>query len=141
MKASGPSSFRAAYTLIEVLVAMGILALAIGAASQLSLSQSLTEELIEKEGHAINYGENAARLWQLGIDDPSAVLLATPNSDGTLMSVVIGTPVNVDGGEDYGSIPVQVDRTNAVVTWKPSVESAATSSFSFHAIRSKPDRR
>ncbi len=140
MKASGSSSRRPAYTLIEVLVAMSIIALAIGAASQLSLSQSLTEEMIERENHAINYGENAARLWQLGIDDPSSILLAAPNSDGTLMSVAIAAPANVDGGEDYGSIPVQMDLTNVAVTWRPPGSPAATQ-FSYQVIRSKSNRR
>jgi prepilin-type N-terminal cleavage/methylation domain-containing protein len=140
MKSSGPLSRRTGYTLIEVLVAMSIIALAIGAASQLSLSQGLTEEMIERENHAINYGENAARLWQLGIDDPSAILLASPNSNGTLMSLAIQTPANVDGGEDYGSLPVQVDGTNVGVTWQPP-GSSSTSQISFQVIRSKPDRR
>jgi prepilin-type N-terminal cleavage/methylation domain-containing protein len=150
MKASGPSSARTTgYTLVEVLVAMSIIALAIGAASQLSLSQSLTEELVEQESHAINYGENAARLWQLGIDDPAAILLASPNSDGTLMSCVVDgnlstagiqAPGNVDGGEDYGFIPAQVDRTYVAVTWQPQGGTSATQ-FSFQVVRPKPDRR
>lgn len=153
MKVSGSSSRCTAaasgYTLVEVLVAMSILALAIGAASQLSLSQGLTEELVEQESRAITYGENAARLWQLGIDNPAAILLASPNSDGTLMSCVVDgslttagiqAPGNVDGGEDYGYIPTQVDRTFVAVTWQPP-GSSTTTLFDFQVVRPKPDRR
>lgn len=129
----------AAYTLIEVLVALGIIALAIGAASQLSLSQSLTEDLNQKETMAVNFGENHARLWQLGVT-PSAFLLPCRNSNNSLMTCTIGTPANVNGGEDNGSHPVQVDRAVFAVNWQPAGKSDPTV-ISLNALRMKPDRR
>ena len=122
----------AAYTLIEVLVAISILALAIGAASRLSLSQALTEEINQKEAFAVNYAENAARLWQLGIDDPTSFLLRSLNSDGTLMSVTISTATAANGGDDgpAGTFAVMTERTNIRVTYKPAKYTTPTSSDS-----------
>lgn len=140
---------RSGYTLIEVLVAMSILSMAIGAASQLSLSQATTEELIERETHAVNYAENAARLWQLGIDNPQNILLSSPNVDGTLMSVgfdsnlssvdTFQTPSNINAGEDYSTNPINVDATHVVVFWRPPGASA-DSRISFQVTRAKADR-
>ena len=52
-----------AYTLVEILVAMSIVALAIGAASQLSLTQSVAEDVTQKKSFAVNHAENLA--WQI----------------------------------------------------------------------------
>lgn len=145
-----PARRPAGYTLLEVLIAMSILAIAIGAASQLSLSQAMTEEVIERETHAVNYAENAGRLWQLGIDSPANILLSAPNSNGTLMSVAFDAtlssattyeaPTNVNAGEDYGSNPINVDATNVVVFWRPPGASA-DSRLNFQVTRAKADRR
>ncbi len=137
------------YTLVEVLVAMSILALVVGAASRLSLSQSQSEELIGRESHAVNFAENIARLWQLGVDNPSSILTASPNSDGTLMSYTIDSnlasagiqpPANVNGGDEYGQYPIQVDRTWVTVSWVPG-GTTSTSNIEFSIVRPKADRR
>lgn len=144
-----PTPRPRAYTLVEVLIAMGILAMAIGAASKLSLTQSITEELNAKETMAVNYGECAARLWQLGMDSPSAFLLAVPNSDRTLMTLgidsvpstsTIDTPVTINGGEDNGVSTTSVDGTTIMVDWKPTGATATTRLF-FPVVRPKADRR
>lgn len=127
----------AGYTLIEVVVAIGILALAIGAASQLSLSQNLTEDVNQRESMAVNYGENAARLWQLGIDDPASLMLTHRNFDGTAMTatVVIGT--NVSGAEDFTYNTVEaVPAATVNVVWKSHAQSGgAGTTLSFPVLR------
>ncbi len=146
-----------AYTLIEILVALGILSLAIGAASQLSLGQSVTEEINQKETMAVNYGENAARLWQLGMNTPQNLLLRVPDSDSTLMPApTLTTPANgggmasgtLSGGGDYGISPIQVDAMNVSVTWKPlkknlgdQSQSTDTTTLTFPVVRLKSERR
>ena len=152
MKSRRPSS-RAAYTLIEILVAMSIIALAIGAASRLSLSQALTEDINQKESFAVNYAENAARLWQLGIDDPSPFLLQNKNSDGSLMTLDIdsnpatGTadnPVAVNADDDGPGSPanyaITVQRTVVRVNWLPPGKSTTTP-LDFPILRQIPPRR
>lgn len=109
-----PSSSRATYTLVEILVAMSIFAVAIGAASQLSLSHVMAEEIGRNESFAVNYGENAARLWQLGIDDPTPILLHARNSDNSPMTLrvdsdldplIINSPVIENADPDGPTTP------------------------------------
>ena len=152
MKSRRPSS-RAAYTLIEILVAMSIIALAIGAASRLSLSQALTEDINQKESFAVNYAENAARLWQLGIDDPSPFLLLNKNSDDSLMTFAIDSnpataaidnPVAVNADDDGPASPanyaITAQRTIVRVNWLPPGKSTATP-LDFPILRQIPPRR
>lgn len=152
MKSRRPAA-RSAYTLIEVLVAMSIIALAIGAASRLSLSQALTEEVNQKESFAVNYAENAARLWQLGIDDPTPFLLLNKNSDNSLMSFVIDSnpvtsaidaPAAVTAGDDGPASPpnyaITAQRTNVRVDWLPAGKSTTTP-LDFPVLRQIAPRR
>jgi prepilin-type N-terminal cleavage/methylation domain-containing protein len=127
-----------AYTLVEVLVALSIIALAIGAASRLSLGQALTEEINQKESFAVNYAENAARLWQLGIDNPGPLLLQSLNTDGSLMTLTIDSnlattaidvPGTVSAGDDGSTadrFAIVVQRTNCRVNWLPPGKSTTT---------------
>ncbi len=130
-----------AYTLVEILVAMSIIALAIGAASQLSLTQSVAEDVTQKKSFAINYAENLARLWQLAPRNaPAAYLLAQPNSDAvSVMSHSFDATAVLGGGDDYGSDAYIVDRTNVRVTWSPAP--ATTSNIDFPALRLQEARR
>lgn len=62
------ASARRAYTLIEALVASSILLIGISAAASLSLAMVTQEEMNERSVTAANYLDNAARLYQLGVD-------------------------------------------------------------------------
>ena len=141
MKSRRPSS-RAAYTLVEVLVAMSIIALAIGAASRLSLGQAMTEDINQKESFAVNYAENAARLWQLGIDDPTPLLLQSNNSNNSLMTLAIDPPtaVNADDDGPSSSFAITAQRTNVRVNWLPPGKSTTTP-LDFPILRQIPPRR
>jgi len=139
MKAARHPSAPGAYTLIEVLVAMSIVALAIGAASQLSLSQSLTEEVNQKEGMAVNYAENNVRLWQLGVT-PSAFLLTSRNFDNSAMSCSFGSVTTQTGGTDNSVNPIQVDKSTITTSWLPPGK-GSNSTITFNALRLKADRR
>ena len=147
------STARSAYTLVEVLVAMSIIALAIGAAARLSLSQALTEDINQKKSFAVNYAENASRLWQLGIDDPTPFLLPGKNSDNSLMTFVIDSnpvtsaidaPADVIGGDDGPGSPANyaiiAQRTNVRVNWLPPGKSTPTP-LDFPVLRQIPPRR
>jgi prepilin-type N-terminal cleavage/methylation domain-containing protein len=140
MKATLPSSrLPKAYTLIEVLAAMSIIALAIGAASQLSLSQAVTEETNQKQTIAVNYAENNVRLWQLGVT-PSSFLLISRNFDNSAMSCTFSAVSTTTGALDNSTNAVQVDRCTVTAYWSPpSTDAVAT--LSFPALRLKADRR
>ena len=116
MKSSNSRS-RAArgYSLVEVLVAIGILSLAIGAASRLSMNMALQEEGNMRKSVAVNYGENVARLWQLGMDDPSTVLLLPDGVTHTL-TVAASAIALPEGASAEGSLQkatVQISYTTA----------------------------
>ncbi len=97
----------AGYTLVEVLIASGILMMGISAACLMSLAMVTQEEMSHRISRSLNAQENAARLWQLGLADTDvfgsgSILPANPdismttavsNADlgaaGTLPGVVI----------------------------------------------------
>lgn len=64
---AGTATTRA-YTLIEALVASSILLIGISAAASLSLAMVTQEEMNERSVTAANYLDNAARLYQIGVD-------------------------------------------------------------------------
>ena len=56
------------YTLIETLVASAVIMISIAAASSLSLAMVTQEEMSERTVRASNHLENAATLYQIGVD-------------------------------------------------------------------------
>ncbi len=60
------------YSLIEVLVASGILLIGISAAASFSLTMTTQEEMGHRLARGVNYLECHARLYQLGLD-PAAI--------------------------------------------------------------------
>lgn len=65
---SAKTATTRAYTLIEALVASSILLIGISAAASLSLTMVTQEEMNERSVTAANYLDNAARLYQIGVD-------------------------------------------------------------------------
>lgn len=67
-----------AYTLVEALVASSILLIGIAAAGSMSLTLITQEEINERSLVAVNYLDNAARLYQVGVD-PADIPNLLPN--------------------------------------------------------------
>ena len=116
-------SRRAAYTLVEVLAASGLIASAIGAASALSMTMARQEELTRGQAAAIRYAEAIARLWQLGVS-PSAVLLTqtqgSPGSTGNNpMTFTISGVTTSSLGDDGGIPQGTVEKATVTVTYLP----------------------
>ncbi len=59
---------RGGYSLVEVLVASGILAMGIAAACVMSLMMVTQEEMNHRMARNLNLQENAGRLYQIGFD-------------------------------------------------------------------------
>ncbi len=70
---------RAAYSLIEVLAASGIVVIGVGAALSLSLATVSQEEAGHRVARAISIGENAARMYRLGLSSAEIIRLLPPD--------------------------------------------------------------
>lgn len=67
-----------AYTLAEVLVAAGILVLVVAVMASVSLSLSAQEEQSARTAVVLNYHEQTARLWQLGLSPAEIEAIRPP---------------------------------------------------------------
>ncbi len=72
MKSPTRSLSKAAFTLVETLIASGIIMIAVGAAASLSLLIVTQDEIAENTLKAANYLHNTAALYQLGLE-PDAI--------------------------------------------------------------------
>lgn len=73
--------WQRAYTLIEVLTAAVIVGVGVSAAVSMSATMTLQQELSWRVSVALNYQENACRLWQLGLG-PSDITATLPGTAG-----------------------------------------------------------
>jgi len=76
----------AAYSLIEVLVAAGVLLIAVAAAGALALATVTQEETSARVARCLNLHEQAARLYQLGLA-PSTITSILPVDPATISLV------------------------------------------------------
>lgn len=109
----------AGYSLVEVLVASGILALGIGAACVMSLMMVTQEEMNHRMARNLNLQENAARMYQLGLnpaDISGANGLLPGSSDLTLTFTT--TTATLTG---IGTVPAQTLRATINTTPDDSV--------------------
>lgn len=128
------------YSLVEVLVAAGLLALGIAAAAMLGMTMISQQEANARVVRALNYQEQASRLYQLGLD-PSVITNILPLESGVVSldfatnSVVAATTngtevgtVNMatctlvyDGGSMLISGGSAAEQTNETVVVRPSI--------------------
>ncbi len=107
MRSNVMKRLRKAYTLIEVLAASAIVAVAIGAAASLSASVNLQEEHARRIAVVRNYQENMARLWQLGLppDEINGLLFDIQYNDN-LNTALFDAPVIIElGPATLGTAP------------------------------------
>jgi prepilin-type N-terminal cleavage/methylation domain-containing protein len=133
---------RAAYTLIEVLVATALLALILAGAAAMALVVVSQQEAGVRITRAINYQEQAARLYRLGLsaDEIDAVLPEEPDvSAPSFSSETVAVPgvgnmekatctITYSPNPDSGTWSAgawtggdaSVERTRAVIVYRPS---------------------
>lgn len=101
-----------AYTLIEALVASSILMIGVAAAGSMSLAFVTQEEIAERAEKAFSHLENAAALYQCGVDPASIPSLLPPDP--------VVTSLTFDNrslnATNLGAVPSVV----ISVTWKSS---------------------
>jgi len=123
------------YTLVETLVASGILLVAIGAAVSLAVTMTAFEEGNTTVSRAFNYQEQAARLYRLGFTPDEITNLLPPESsvqslNFTTNSLTIdhlGTVETAEvemvysSGTEITSSTAGVNQTNAITIVRPSI--------------------
>ncbi|GAB4175680.1 MAG: hypothetical protein Fur0032_15540 [Terrimicrobiaceae bacterium] len=147
MRSTRPSAGSAsraaepAYTLVEMLIAGGILMAAIAAAALLASSVIKAQEGNEQVLRALNIQEQAARMYQLGLSRdqivdllPETITNSTTPPEGTFSLIFATNQVNVTGS---GTLQVATNtlifpvtrnnngqlsyRTNTVIVVRPSI--------------------
>mgnify|MGYP003641241932 FL=1 len=118
MKSQSKKSIcQRAYTLIEALVASSILLIGVGAAGSMSLSLVTQEEINERSVKAFNYLDNAARLYQMGVD-PAGIAALLPSEPSVTGLTFSSRNLPVTG---IGTIPA----VTLNLTYKPTSSTVA----------------
>lgn len=117
------SNRRGAYTLIEALVASGVLLIGVSAACSMSLSLVTQEEINERSIRAFNYLDNAARLYRLGME-PSEIPALLPSEPMVDSLTFVGRKTAASGIGVSGSTAFPIMRVT--MTYHPS---GATASY------------
>lgn len=89
---------RGGYTLIEVMVAAGLLLIGISAASSLTLTMATQEEINRAVARASNLQENYIRVYQLGLSPAEIAVLMPPEPSLASVNTVEATPTVVGVG-------------------------------------------
>lgn len=121
-----------AYTIVEALVAAGLLLIGIAAAACLALTMVSQEEANARVAQAFNMQEQAGRLYQLGME-PSEITALLPYdaaeissldfTTNTLAVTNVGTVETADCEMVFtaGSSEAAVYRTNTIMVVRPVI--------------------
>lgn len=128
---------RSGYTIIEVMVAAGILVIGIAAAASLALTMVSQEEANARVARAFNIQEQAARLYQLGLEPPEILAIIPPEPNVTSLTFTASTNIVAGVGTIevaacklvfHSGVPMTsantttpVARTNNLVLVRPSI--------------------
>lgn len=116
----------AGYTVIEVLVAAALLAVGVAAASTLALTMVEQQRAAGGLSRALNYQEQAARLYQLGLES-SDITNSLPRPAGATVTFNSETNLSTSAGACQGIICRLVYSAGARLT-SSGVEAARTNS-------------
>ncbi len=147
MNTKSKQSKASGYTLVEALVAAGILTAAMGGASALSMATARQEQMSRDRAAALHYAESLGRIWQLGVNS-TAILVTPRNYDGTpmtanapaassvLLPVETGPPVISQGS---------LEKVTITVSYKPyfntSMGTQPTATVSLDVYRPQSSHR
>ena len=147
MKALSTPRKKSGYTLVEALVASGILTGALAAASSLSMTTTRQSQMSRDRAAALHYAESVVRIWQTG-NDHTGVLLTPRNYDGTAMVASASTLASTDLPTE-GSGPVvsqgSLEKITVTVNYKPYYDTSKgaqpTASVALDAYRPASSHR
>ncbi|MGC1481722.1 MAG: prepilin-type N-terminal cleavage/methylation domain-containing protein [Chthoniobacterales bacterium] len=110
---------RAAYSLIEVLVAGSILVVAAAAMAAMSLAVAAQQESNHLISRALTLQEQAARLYHLGMD-PAAIVAILPPEPGATITFTVPPDVPIDGIDVQRMVcTLNYKSTGATSAWSP----------------------
>lgn len=112
---------RAAYSLVEVVVASSVLMIGVGAACVLSLTMIGQEETHVRIARGVNLVENATRLYQLGLDSSEVLALLPPDKmvASFTASAETSPPIAGIGTPQFVSWTMQFYPVPGTTTWSP----------------------
>jgi prepilin-type N-terminal cleavage/methylation domain-containing protein len=120
---------RAAYTLLEVLVAAAIISIAVAAAGALALATVAQEEMNARVARCLNLHEQAVRLYQLGLEPDQIADLLPPDPS------VVSLDIPSDEVTVPGDLPLTVEQADSTLTFTTSDTSEATRTSQITVIR------
>lgn len=85
------------YTLIEVLTAAVIVGVGVSAAVSMSATMNLQQELSWRVSVALNYQENACRLWQFGLNASDITAIMPGTAGNPFLNEVLETDLATSG--------------------------------------------
>lgn len=97
----GQGKLTHGYTLVEALVSIVIVLFGVAAAASLSLTIGTQEEVNAKVTRALNWHENAVRLYQLGLDPEEIVGILPPLSPEATLEFNVNNDYS-----DFDTVPV-----------------------------------
>lgn len=125
-----------AYSIVEVMVAAGLLVMAIAASASLALTMVAQEESNARAAMAINMQEQACRLYQLGLDPDEIeeilpyqtnwMTLSFTTNTGTVagvgtMDAAASTLIFSSGSPITATTSTEVFRTNTLQVVRPAI--------------------
>ena len=109
---------RRGYSLVEVLVALGIITAGVGAAVSLSFATVSQEEAGNNMARALSVQESAARLFRLGLSGDEIKWLLPTDPIVYSLSITEGTTiVGASGTLETATITIEFDVTPYSDTW------------------------
>ena len=130
-----PCRATSAYTIIEVMVAAGILVIGVAAAAALALTMVSQEESNAQVARAFNIQEQAGRLYQLGLAPAEIASILPPEPNVEELNFTTGA-TNVTGVGDIETAEIEMlfnsgepmasgdstsSRTNTILLVRPSI--------------------
>lgn len=108
----------AAYSLVEVLAASGIVAMGVGAAVALSFATTSQEETAHRAARALSIQENAARLFELGLSSNEVLRLLPPDPVVSAIAITESAPTVALGVQvQQADIDVAFETSPSGATW------------------------
>lgn len=108
----------AAYSLVEVLAASGIVAMGVAAAVALSFATTSQEETAHRAARALSIQENAARLFELGLSSDEVLRLLPPDPVVSAIAITESAPIIATGVQvQQADIDIAFETSPSGATW------------------------
>lgn len=125
------------YTIVEALVAISILMMGVAAAAALSMTMVTQEDINARAARAVNWHENAVRLYHLGVgtsSDVSEIMSTMPGLAGLGASGLSISTASADVDSSAGG-SFSVDVSDLTLTYNSVDDSSQNRTSVMKAVR------